>query len=88
MATRKNCTTGHTGVVWDKKMGCYKSQLHRNKICYFLGYHIKMEDAIAARQAFVEKLKLKEKNIIILDHEPDELAECRRLSKVRSKSSG
>lgn len=85
MTIRKNCTTGYTGVVWDKKMSCYKAQLHRNKVCYYLGYHIKIEDAIAAREAFIEKLKLKEKHIIILDKEPDELQEYRRLSKLRSE---
>lgn len=52
----KNNKSGCAGVSWDKKTGKWYAKIVANRKFYFLGYHDKLSDAVAARLSASRKL--------------------------------
>lgn len=46
---RADNTSGHTGVVWNKRKQKWHSSITVNKVTMSLGYHDKLDDAVSAR---------------------------------------
>lgn len=68
-STRKNSTSGYTGVTYDYKALSWRSQKSVNGMNQYIGNFATKEEASQARIRYDEKIK-NQKNVIILDKAP------------------
>lgn len=71
--TRKNSTSGHTGVTYDRKSCSWRAQKVVNKINRYIGNYATKDEAVQARIRFDKRLENESRHIFILDGPPNSL---------------
>lgn len=69
-STRKNSTSGYTGVTFDYKALSWRSQKSVNGTNRYIGNFDTKEQASEARIRYDNKIKNESKNVLILDKPP------------------